>query len=71
LPAEIVMADAACDADPLRPAIAARGAIAVVPNNPSWAFATWTFATWTFATWTFAMSTGEFRPNRCLRQKNA
>jgi transposase len=35
LPAEVVMADAAYDADPLRKAIAARGAIAVIPNNPS------------------------------------
>jgi transposase len=35
LPAEIVMADTAYDADPLRQAIAAKGAIAVIPNNPS------------------------------------
>jgi transposase len=35
LPAEVVMADAAYDADPLRQAIAAKGAIAVIPNNPS------------------------------------
>jgi transposase len=35
LPAEIVMADAAYDADPLRQAIAAKGALAVIPNNPS------------------------------------
>ena len=35
LPAEIVMADAAYDADPLRQAIAAKGAVAVIPNNPS------------------------------------
>jgi len=35
LPADIVMADAAYDADPLREAIAAKGAIAVIPNNPS------------------------------------
>ncbi len=35
LPAEAVMADAAYDADPLRNAIAAKGAVAVIPNNPS------------------------------------
>jgi transposase len=35
LPAEVVMADAAYDADPLRNAIAAKGAVAVIPNNPS------------------------------------
>jgi transposase len=35
LPAEVVMADTAYDADHLRQAIAAKGAIAVVPNNPS------------------------------------
>jgi transposase len=35
LPAKVVMADAAYDADPLREAIAAKGAIAVIPNNPS------------------------------------
>lgn len=35
LPAEVVMADAAYDADPLRLAIAAKGAVAVIPNNPS------------------------------------
>lgn len=29
------MADAAYDADPLRQAIAGKGAIAVIPNNPS------------------------------------
>ena len=29
------MADAAYDADPLRPAIAEKGAVAVIPNNPS------------------------------------
>jgi transposase len=34
LPAEAVMADAD-DADQLRQAIAAKGAIAVIPNNPS------------------------------------
>ena len=35
LPAEIVMADTAYDADHLRKAIAAKGALAVIPNNPS------------------------------------
>jgi transposase len=35
LPAEVVMADAAYDADPLRQRIAAKGAIAVIPNTPS------------------------------------
>lgn len=35
LPAEAVMADAAYDADKLRQAIAAKGAVAVIPNNPS------------------------------------
>jgi ABC-type sulfate transport system substrate-binding protein len=35
LPAEVVMADTAYDADLLRQAIAAKGAIAVIPNNPS------------------------------------
>jgi transposase len=35
LPAKIVVADTAYDADPLRQAIAAKGAIAVIPNNPS------------------------------------
>jgi transposase len=35
LPAKIVMADTANDADHLRQAIAAKGAIAVIPNNPS------------------------------------
>ena len=35
LEAEIVMADAAYDADPLRQAIADKGAVAVIPNNPS------------------------------------
>ena len=35
LPAEVVMADTACDADYLRQAIAGKGAIAVIPNNPS------------------------------------
>jgi transposase len=35
LPAAVVMADAAYDADPLREKIARKGAIAVIPNNPS------------------------------------
>jgi transposase len=35
LPAEIVIADTAYDADHLREAIAAKGAVAVIPNNPS------------------------------------
>ena len=35
LPAEAVVADAAYDADHLRQAIAAKGAAAVIPNNPS------------------------------------
>jgi transposase len=35
LTAEVVMADTAYDADHLRQAIAARGALAVIPNNPS------------------------------------
>src|SRR5882757_4911858 len=35
LPAEVVMADTAYDADHFRQAIAAKGALAVVPNNPS------------------------------------
>ena len=35
LPAEVVMADTAYDADHLGQAIAAKGAIAVIPNNPS------------------------------------
>jgi transposase len=35
LPAEVVMADTAYDADHLREAIAAKGALAVIPNNPS------------------------------------
>ena len=35
LPAEVVMADTAYDADPLRQAIADKGAVAVIPNNPS------------------------------------
>jgi transposase len=35
LPAEVVLADAAYDADPLRQAIAAKGAMAVIPSNPA------------------------------------
>jgi transposase len=35
LHAEVVMADAAYDADHLRQAIAGKGALAVIPNNPS------------------------------------
>ncbi len=35
LPAAVVMADTAYDADHLRQAIAAKGALAVIPNNPS------------------------------------
>jgi transposase len=35
LPAEIVMADTAYDADHFRQLIADKGAIAVIPNNPS------------------------------------
>jgi transposase len=35
LPAEVVMGDVACDCDALRSAIAAKGAQAVIPNNPS------------------------------------
>ena len=35
LPAEIVMADTAYDADHLREAVAEKGAVAVIPNNPS------------------------------------
>ena len=38
LPAEVVMADTAYDSDQLRQAIAAKGAIAVIPNNPSRTF---------------------------------
>nr|WP_244626515.1 IS5 family transposase [Bradyrhizobium ivorense] len=34
LPAEVVMGDTAYDADHLRQAIAAKGALAVIPNNP-------------------------------------
>jgi transposase len=35
LPAEVVMADTAYDADHFRKTIAAKGALAVIPNNPS------------------------------------
>ena len=35
LPAEVVMADTAYDSDRLRNDIAAKGAVAVIPNNPS------------------------------------
>jgi len=35
LPAQVVMADAAYDADPLRHVIANKGAVAVIPSNPS------------------------------------
>jgi transposase len=35
LPAQVVMADTAYDADRLRQAIANKGAVAVIPNNPS------------------------------------
>ena len=35
LPAEVVMADTAYDSDKLRGAIAEKGAVAVIPNNPS------------------------------------
>ena len=35
LPAEVVIADTAYDSDQLRAAIAAKGALAVIPNNPS------------------------------------
>lgn len=35
LPADVVMADAAYDSDRLRNAIAEKGAVAVIPNNPS------------------------------------
>lgn len=35
LPAEVVMADTAYDADHFRQAIANKGALAVIPNNPS------------------------------------
>jgi Transposase DDE domain len=35
LPAEVVLADAAYDSDRLRQTIADKGAVAVIPNNPS------------------------------------
>src|SRR5215470_9802691 len=35
LPAEVVMADTAYDSDKLRQKIAEKGALAVIPNNPS------------------------------------
>jgi transposase len=35
LPAEAVMADTAYDSDKIRQAIANKGALAVIPNNPS------------------------------------
>ena len=35
LPADFVMADTAYDSDKLRAIIAAKGAVAVIPNNPS------------------------------------
>jgi transposase len=35
LPAEAVMADTAYDSDAIRQAIAERGAVAAIPNNPS------------------------------------
>lgn len=35
LPAKVVMADTAYDADHFRQAIAQKGAVAVIPNNPS------------------------------------
>jgi transposase len=35
LPAEVVMADTAYDADHFRKVIAKKGAIAVIPNNPA------------------------------------
>ena len=35
LDAEVVMADTAYDSDQFRQAIAAKGALAVIPNNPS------------------------------------
>jgi transposase len=38
LPADIVMADTAYDADALRQVIADKGAVAVIPNNPSRTF---------------------------------
>jgi len=38
LPAQVVMADTAYDADHFRTAIAAKKAVAVIPNNPSRTF---------------------------------
>jgi len=38
LPAEVVMADTAYDADALRQLIVDKGAVAVIPNNPSRTF---------------------------------
>lgn len=35
LPAEVVMADTAYDSDRLRETVAQKGAVAVIPNNPS------------------------------------
>lgn len=35
LPAEVVMADTAYDSDEIRRAVADKGALAVIPNNPS------------------------------------
>jgi transposase len=35
LPADVVMADTAYDADHFRQAVADKGALAVIPNNPS------------------------------------
>ena len=35
LPAEVVMADTAYDSDQIREAVADKGALAVIPNNPS------------------------------------
>ena len=35
LPADVVMADAAYDSNQIRKAVAEKGALAVIPNNPS------------------------------------
>jgi transposase len=35
MPAEVVMADTAYDSDQIRKAVAQKGALAVIPNNPS------------------------------------
>jgi len=35
LPAEVVMADTAYDSDKIRQAVADKGALAIIPNNPS------------------------------------